>query len=1056
MAATSLGQSTTALLLGTALDPSSAPIPDAQITATNIGTGVSRQVSTGSRGDYVIPDLPYGAYTVTAVKSGFQKLVRSGIVLNAGDRRTVDLNLTVGEVTESVSVSGSAPLLRQADASLGEVISNTMVEELPVLGRSFDQILYLVPGSQVSPTGQYSANSLMTAGPAIGVSFNGMRTEMNEYELDGTQLNNPVFGTPSLFPSVETLQEVRVETQNFSSALSRTAGGQVLLVSKSGTNEWHGSVYEYLQNSDLNARNPFALVRPVTRSNQFGGTLGGPIIRNNTFFFVGYEGFRGIAPRTSSTTVPTDNQRQGILSDPTLDPKPIIDTLTGQPFPNNIIPSNRLSPIALNVLKLTPTPNVVGFPNYTQNVSTTHSFDQANVRVDHYFGSLGRLFGRWTYQPTDVRSPAFVTIGPPTTHGSAQNVVIGFDASTPHFYNAVRFGHTRFDDLSPNNAPPDTTPQTLGFPLDQFQANPGGQWYGIPNFQIANYASGFDGFGEASGTPIASKIRHFEISDNMTLVKSSHTLAWGGSYTRSIIIQLSSQQERGQYTFDGTYTGDSLADFLLGLPRNLSRTTLTPEPIEHENFVYAHFSDTWRARPNLTIDYGLAYSYNGQPWEVANRIQSFFVGPVDGVQRIQFVQGGDPRFPRSLMYANLLDFDPRLAIAWSPFGSQKTVIRAAVGRFHSLLTWNARYNDAAGPPFLIQQGFQNPIPAVATLQEGFLPQLISGSSSTSAGNAAPINFKDGAVTQWNLNIQQEIGHGMLAQVGYIGNTAVHLDVADYFNAALPGPGPFAPRRPYPLDPGPIFYAETVATSTYEAFRAQLEKRFSSGWTLLGYYTFSKHLDNASAVADGFGGQYFVQNPYNIRGDKGLSSDNATNRFVMSYVYELPFGKGKPWLSKANRLADAIAGGWQIAGQTTLMSGMPISALESFNQANTDSGARRPDRVCDGNLGSARTLTRWFDTSCYVLQPLYTYGNAARDTIIGPGLVDFDLNASKEFAITERVRLQFRSEFFNLMNTPYFAKPNSTLGSPTFGHITSLARGGTANTRVIQFALKVKF
>src|SRR5581483_5909551 len=352
-ATNSVAQSTTALLLGTVLDPSSAPIPDAQITVTNIGTGVSRQVSTGSRGDYAVPDLPYGTYTVTAVKSGFEKLVRSGIVLNAGDRRTVDLSLTVGAVTESVSVSGSAPLLRQADASLGEVISNTMVEEMPALGRSFDQILYLVPGSQVSPTGQYSANSLMTAGPAIGVSFNGMRTEMNEYELDGTQLNNPVFGTPSLFPSVETLQEVRVETQNFSSELSRTAGGQVLLVSKSGSNEWHGSAYEYLQNSDLNARNPFALVRPVTRSNQFGGTLGGPIIHNNTFFFLGYEGFRGIAPGTSSTTVPTGNQRQGILNDPTLDPKPIIDPLTGLQFPNNTIPSNRLSPIALNVLKLT-------------------------------------------------------------------------------------------------------------------------------------------------------------------------------------------------------------------------------------------------------------------------------------------------------------------------------------------------------------------------------------------------------------------------------------------------------------------------------------------------------------------------------------------------------------------------------------------------------------------------------------------------------------------------------------------------------------------------------
>src|SRR6185437_873572 len=256
------------------------------------------------------------------------------------------------------------------------------------------------------------------------------------YELDGTQLNNPVFGTPSLFPSVETLQEVRVETQNFPTELSRTAGGQVLLVSKSGSNEWHGSAYEYLQNSDLDARNPFALVRPTTRSNQFGGTLGGPIIRNSTFFFVGYEGFRGIAPGTSSTTVPTNDQRQGILNDPKLDPKPIIDPTNGQAFPGNIIPSTRLDPIALNVLKLTPSPNIPGFPNYTQNVSTTHSFDQANVRVDHYFGSVGRLFGRWTYQPTDLSSPAFVNIDPPTTHGSGQNVVIGFDANAAHFFNA--------------------------------------------------------------------------------------------------------------------------------------------------------------------------------------------------------------------------------------------------------------------------------------------------------------------------------------------------------------------------------------------------------------------------------------------------------------------------------------------------------------------------------------------------------------------------------------------------------------------------------------------
>ena len=730
-----------------------------------------------------------------------------------------------------------------------------------------------------------------------------MRTEMNEYELDGTHLNNPTYGSPSIFPSIETLQEFRVETQNFSSELSRVAGGQVLLSSKSGTNDFHGSVYEYLRNSVLEARNPFALVRPKTRSNLFGATLGGRIIRDHTFFFVGYEGFRSVVPGTSTTTVPTANDRQGILTDPVLHPAAIIDPNTGQPFPGNIIPTNRLDPIALNILKLAPSPNRPGYPNYTQNVPSTHPIDQGNIRIDHYFQSSARLFGRWTYEPVNVSSPAFVVVDPNSTHGSGQNVVVGFDANTVHFFNSVRFGHTRYDALAQNTVPAGLTPQTLGFPLDSLQATPSGQFYGIPNIQISSYATGFNGFGQTSGTPNGSNIRHFEIGDTMTLVRGNHTFNWGGNYTRTIIIQLTSQSERGQYSFDGTYTKDPLADFLLGLPRNLSRTTQTANPIEHENHVYTHFGDTWKLRPDLTVIYGLSYSYNGQPYEVANRIQSFFVGPIDGVPRIQFVFGGDPRFPRSLMFRNAVDFDPRLGIAWRPFGSQKTVVRVGAGRFHSLLTWNDRFNDAIGPPFQVQQSFQNPVPAVATLREGFVPALIGGATSTSGGYAAPMDFKDAAVTQWNFNIQRELGRGMLAQVGYVGNIANHLDILDYFNAALPGPTPFTSRRPYPLDPGPIFRGETNGTSTYEAFRAQFEKRFSAGWTVLAYYTFSKKIDNASALADNFAASPFIQNPYNIRADKGLGSDDAPHRFVTSYIFELPV-----WAWQAMALDGPACGG----------------------------------------------------------------------------------------------------------------------------------------------------
>lgn len=1050
-------QTTTALLRGTVVDPSGAPLPDAQVTVTNTATGVSREVMTTGVGDYVVADLPYGPYEIVVVKQGFQRLNRTGVQLNVGERTTIDLQLSVGEISDTVTVTEQAPLLRTADASLGQVIDNVKVENMPIVGRSFDQLLYLVPGSQVSPTGQFSGVSFLTsAGPAIGVSFNGMRTEMNEYLLDGTHTTYPIFGTPSFYPSVETLQEFRVETQNFSTELSRTAGGQILLSTKSGTNQFHGSAYEFLRNDNLEARNPFALTRPETKSNLFGGTVGGPIFKDKTFFFAAYEGFRAVVPSTQTTTVPTEDDRNGILTDPVLHPNPIIDPTTGQAFPGNIIPQSRIDPIAANILALTPLPNLAGFPNFTANTSNSRSFDQVNVRVDHNIGSIGRLFGRWSGQPGDSSVPRFVTVDPSISDAFGQNVVVGFDAGSGRFFNAIRFGYTTQKTGSLNTVPEDVTPQNLGFPSDEFQANPRGIFIGIPNFRVQNYADGFDGFGQRGGSPGDNKTQYYEISDNMTLVRGNHTLKWGGMYARNSAYLIFSGNERGTYSFDGTYTGDPLADFLLGLPRNLSRSTATPTPTFNSNQFAVYFGDSWKVNRDLTIDYGLAYSYNGQPYEIANRIGSFFVGPVDGVPRIQFVSGGDPRFPRSLMFRNPLNFDPRVGIAWRPFGSERTVVRVGAGYFHSLLTMNNRLNNAFGPPFGVDESFQNPDVPVATLRRAFIPELITGTGSTSRNIAAPMDFKDAAVSMWNLNIQREISPGTLVQVGYVGNTAIHLDVLTRFNVARPGPGPFAPRRPYPLDPGPIFLGETNATSTYHAFRAQFEKRLSAGFSVLSYYTLAKHLDNATALADGFGGQFFIQDPENIAAEKARSSDDARHRFVTSYVWQLPVGAGRRWLTNSPAVVDAVFGGWQVAGVATFMSGMPISARQSGNRANTEQGDTRPDRICDGNLGSGRTLERWFDTSCYVLTPLFQYGNAGRNTIEGPGLVNFDLNLSKDIRFMEERRVQLRAEFFNLTNTPYFGKPNTTVGSPTFGQITSLARGGTANTRIIQLGLRIVF
>lgn len=1050
-------QVTTTTLSGTIADPSGAAVPGAKVTVTNTDTGLNRTVTSNSTGNYVVADLPYGQYDVKVVKEGFNALNRTGIVLSLGTRQTLDLSLTLGSVTQAVTVSGQATLLKTRDASLGQAIGSTQIEALPVLGRSFDELMYLIPGSQVSPTGQYSGVSFIaSAGPAIGVSFNGMRTEMNDYVLDGTETTYPIFGTPTFYPSLETLQEFRVETQNFSSEMSRTAGGQVMLYTKSGSNELHGSVYDYLRNDNLEARNPFSPTKPESKSNLFGATVGGPIKANNTFFFAGYEGFRAVIPGTSSTTVPTQDDRNGVLTDPVLHPNPIIDPTTGQPFQGNIIPADRIDPIAANILKLAPGPNVPGFPNYVADTSTSRPFDQYNVRIDHNFGSFGRLFGRWSRQNSDNSAPAFVVLNPSSTHGTGTNIVVGFDASSSVFFNSVRFGYTASTLISPNILPAGVTPQSLGFPLNDFQANPLGDYFGIPNFQIQNYAVGFNGFGQSGGTPGGDKSSVYQIADSMTYIRGNHTLRWGGDYSKTSVFNIFSGTERGVYTFDGTYTGDPMADFLLGLPRNLDRAVATPTPTFNSNGVHGFFSDTWKARPDLTLDLGLAYAYNGQPYEITNKIQSFFIGPVDGVQRIQFVFGGDPRFPRSLMFANTKNFDPRIGIAWQPFGSKKTVIRAGAGIFHSFLTYNDRLNNAFGPPFGVDQGFQNPNPPVATLENAFLPQLIGGATSTSRGLAAPMDFKDGTVYMWNLNIQREFGHGFLAQVGYVGNRAIHLDIADYFNAAAPGPGDFAPRRPYPLDPGPIFYGTTNANSSYNALQARLEKQFSHGLTFLSYYTWAQHLDNATALADGFGGQYLAQDINNIKAEWGPSSDNAHNRFETSVVYELPVGRGKSLLSNSSGVVDGILGGWRISGLVTLMGGMPWSASQPGNRSNTDIGDKRPDRICDGNLGSARTLSRWFDTSCYVLSPLYQFGNAGRDTIWGPGLTDFDASVAKDFRITERMRFQFRSDFYNLSNTPYFGKPDRTVGSATFGAVTGLARGGGATTRIIDFALKLVF
>lgn len=1049
-------------------DATGAVIVGAEVSIRNVATDLKRSVQTGDDGRFVVPFLPLGTYEVSAQQTGFRKVVRSGIVLQVGQVAVIDIELPVGSATETVTVAGAAPLVDTATQQLGAVIDRTRVLDLPLNGRNFVQLITLVPGTTTGRSGEpASGTTAISFRGTSAFSANGFRSVSNNYLFDGVD-NNQTDGVTSfsLEPVIDGIQEFRVLTANQPAEYGGFLGGVVNVQSKSGTNAFHGSAFEFLRNSALDAKNyfddPQAKI-PAFRQNQFGGSFGGPIKKGSTFFFGDFQGLRVAQGQTFLTTVPTQAMRNGDFSglatiyDPlTTVFDPVSNSYIRTPFDNNIIPQTRIDPAAAKILQYIPLPNRPGLANNFLNNPTLRRSDNAfDIRIDRAFGGKDNFFTRYsyekavTYRPSPLSTPSnpFGGVSPVAFAGNfdllAQNVAINeTHVFTPHLLNEFRFGYNRFA----INALPE------GYGVNPSIAS------GIPNLDltpdIRNFPSisisGVASPGPSAALPILSHQNTFQVVDNVSYYRGKHEFKFGANLIWHQRNFFDDAYPAGIFQFTEATTsvplgsgGNGFASFLLGYPLATVRTNLIGPWGTRNLNLGLFFQDSYRIRPRLMLNLGLRYEIF-TPWVEAYDRQSSF----DLETGKMVLAGSENKYGRGLTTTDYNNVAPRIGLSYSLTSDSKTVLRAgySVSYFqeytglNSYLTFNY--------PFVIQQQIVGNILTVGPKLENGPPALPARDPNQPSGTVRRLNPNNAIAygQQYNLSIQREITPNLMLEVGYLGSRGIHLLELPDINQAVPGSGAINPRRPYyTVNPniGSVLYLTDSAKSNYNALAVKAEKRTSVGLTFLLSYTWAKAMQQGEGSAAGSYGEQPLD-PRDPLKSRGLASFDRKQVFIFSWNYQLPF-------SSDHRLLQQIVGGWAINGILTLESGPPFPITITPSLLNTGT-FNRPDRTCDGSLPSSqRGPNRWFDTSCFVQPPAFQYGNTSMNALRAPGEGNLDLSIFKDFTLRENYTLQFRTEVFNFSNTPHFNLPNGAIGTPAAGTISS-----AGPSRQIQFALKLLF
>lgn len=1030
------GQATSSAISGTVRDTSQSVISGAEVSVTNSETGLSRQAQTDSQGRYRIGDLAPGTYQAVVTMAGFSKETQSGISLLVGQEQTLTFTMQVGSVQQEVTVTGAVPLVETTTATVSGNVNQEQMRELPLNGRSFTDLIALQAGT-LFPTSAALGTPDYGNGPQLSVA--GSRTDQNNFMLDGTDIGTPTNYTPGATSGyqlgVDTIREYQVITSNAKAEYGRNAGGIINAVSRSGTNQWHGGAFEFLRNSDLDARTFFTAgnVLPFRR-NQFGAMLGGPIHKDKTFFFLGYEGLRQSLLSPGIYAVPTASARQGIGVTPGV-------TI---PVAASVVP----------YLNLYPLPNGPilgqGVGDYNTTIGNPITENYGSARLDQNFSEKDMMFGRFTIDKgTNSSVPNLLTVMGYTTTNDYLTL------QEDHIFNPVLLNTVRF-----------------GFDRSLYHTT----LSNVPNSQGLNFAPGqpMGNLGVTGLTsigpsyiinPAFETMNAFQYSDDVSYTKGAHTMKFGTTMERFQYAKYNAA------TFPGTITFNNLADFLQAGPVGTGGMLLLPGSNPRRNLrntlMAFYAQDDYKVTPKLTMNLGLR-------WEAPTGMND--------VQGKSSYLGGGPfltTYPSGMVigayWKNRLDlFSPRFGFNWAP-GDQKTSIMGGAGIYYNQLLGNAFISYQDSLPFYERATITN-FNATTTFPNE--PAMVAASGGGTGylvtRNYDYYNFKTPTVYRYNLTIKRELPGQILFSVGYVGAMTRHLQREEALNT-FPWPVVqangslyFPPSSVTPQYVNPSFNAidfmVSDANADYNALQVSLTKRYSQGLTFQANYTWSKSLDDFSnsestAAESGVGrdDEYGLDRSL----DRGLSTFNAPQVFIFNTVYELPAGPGKHWLN-GHGVASAILGGWQTGGILTLQSGVPFTVTAgSIATAGYGFTAIRPNLIAGSNVTSSTGLTpqHWFNSALYTVPPPGTIGDAARDLLIGPGLFTINFSLSKNFAIGERMKLQFRGEFFNVLNHTNFAEPNggvfssaSGLISPTAGQITTIV--GTP--RQIQFGLKLTF
>jgi hypothetical protein len=1075
LSSTLFAQTGTSSITGSVTDSSGGALPGVDITLTNPETGARLDTITNETGIYRFGSLPPGAYKIEALLPGFSPLSRGPLTLQVSQTLAIDLTLQVGQVNETVQVTEAAPLVASQTSDIGQAVTREMLVALPLPNRAASSLAALAPGVVMIDSGTGTAENY----PVFSVA--GGRARNQTFVLDGGNATNAVGLTRAqqlVSLPVDAMQEFKVIANNYSAEFGHSTGGVVSMSTRSGTNEFHGSAFESLRNDALDARNFFATKKQPIRLNQFGGTLGGPIVKDKTHFFVSWERTRQKTSDTITSTVPTLANRNGDFSDLRdsagggviiYDPSTTVGSAR-QPFPNNLIPQDRIDPVARRILNYFPLPNRQGTTtnasNYVGTSVNTLDRDIVMGRVDHRLTQNDLVTAR--YYINDSGTYASGTYGIPESDPRSDVTDVRIQSllgAYTHIFNSrvineVRFTYLRrkFIDTRPGNL--ENLAATIGLAGVSDAA--------FPSFTIPGYATlGNPSAVSRTQTPILDR----QVIDSLSWTKGSHAFKFGTEVRLGANSEIRDRGSSGNFTITPLITslpgvantGNALASLLLG-EVNAASIQIS-DKISTRATYWGYFAqDDWRITKSLTLNYGFRYDLELPRRAVGNTMNSFdplAINPVSGTPGVVTFAGVNGT-PERAFATDKNNFGPRVGFAYRLPWQKDTLIRGGAGIFYGQ-TVDATIGDTASLGFSTTASFVVPqadLQSVFRLRDGFpavtRPQRNASFGAVPRGqrpNTAVSFFNPRQVApvsyQYNLNIQRELTPNVLVEVGYIGNVSHHLNGSDFSLNQVPvelmGPGDAQARRPFPQFSDVRWINPSIGNSTYHGGFIRAEKRMSGSFSFLAHYTFSKFIDDVEATSEyGVTGNYM--NAYNRRLDKGLSASDVPHHVVLTLLYELP-------TPKSNSVVKTVLGGWKLGFLETFMSGAPFTVFNNTNATNAFSaGPQRPNLLRDPALPSGkRTVARWFDTTAFAAPAQFTFGNSPRSVLRGAPLFTTDMTMEKSFRLTEHTKFDLRGEFYNLLNDANFNLPGLTYGAPDFGVISS-ARPG----RTVQLAARLAF